>query len=276
VVLAIRCILGAGTQGIVSFISIDEPSQTLLLANFATGTVFALPIADDGTLSAPVSSVRDTGSGPNPRQDGPHPHCIVADPTGRYALVADFGADRVFIYPFDRRTRTISPSGAPAPYAVAPGSGPRRLVWHPDGRTLYLMTELTATVSTLEWDPRAGTLTERDTLAADPPTFAGTRSAAELALSRDARFLYLSNRGENTLQVYAVDPVSAIPTLVQRTSCGGSVPWSFSIDRSGRWMFVSNQDSNAVDVFSVDPGSGQVAATSATVEVPGPDGVTFA
>jgi len=264
---------GTGTQGIISFISVDQASQTLLVANFASGMVLSLPIGEDGTLSTPVSSVQDVGSGPTARQDGPHPHCVVTDPTGRFVLVADFGADRVFVYPFDRRTRTISTAGAPAPYATPPGSGPRRLVWHPDGRTLYLMTELTATISTLEWDPRTGLLTQRQTQAADPPDFTGTRSAAELALSRDARFLYMSNRGENALQVYAVDPVTAIPALVQRTPCGGSVPWSFSIDPTGRWMFVANYASDRVNVFSIDRRTGLLDEHPASTTVPAPDGV---
>ena len=267
---------GSGSQGIISFVSVDEPSHTLLVANFAAGTVLSLPIGPDGALSAPASSVADTGSGPNPRQNGPHPHCIVADPTGRFVLVADFGADRVFVYPFDRRTRRISASDAPPPYATPPGSGPRRLVWHPDGRTLYLMTELTATISTLEWDPRTGTLAERAVQAADPSTFTGTRSAAEMVLSHDARFLYVSNRGENALQVYAVDPVTAIPALVQRTSCGGSVPWSFSIDRTGRWMFVANQASNRINLFSIDHRTGRLREQPAFIDAPAPDGIVVA
>ena len=267
---------GTGNAGVLSHIAVDQPSQTLLIANFAAGLVAAVPIGDDGSLGESLSIVQDTGSGPTPRQGGPHPHHIAVDPTGKYALVADFGADRIFVYDFDRATRALSAHlDGPRYYATAAGSGPRRVAFHPNGHSLYLMNELTADIQVLEWNPSTRALTHRRSVSTDSPAFTGARSAAEMALSDDGRFLYVSNRGENTLVVYAIDPVTALPSPVQRISCAGTLPWTFSIHRSGRWMFVANQASNTVDLFGIDRGSGRLTGTGTSIAVPAPDGITF-
>ncbi|MEU6139565.1 lactonase family protein [Streptomyces sp. NPDC047081] len=264
-------------SGGLSYMGVDQRSQTLLVADFAAGTAVSVPIGRDGELAPPASVVQDTGSGPNPRQQGPHPHHVVVDPSGRFALVADFGADRVFTYRFDRTTRTLStgtPDG-PAAYATAPGSGPRRLVFHPDGTTVYLLNELTADIETLNWHARQGLLTLRQTLPTNAPGHTGTTSAAELAISRDGRFVYISNRGDNALVVFSTDRRSRLLTEVQRIPCGGTTPWSFSVHSSGRWLFVANEASSTVDLFGIDPRSGLLTATGTSVPVPKPDCITF-
>ena len=265
-------------SGGLGFITVDQPSNTLLVANFAAGLAASIPIERDGTLGTLVSTVQDTGSGPSPRQTGPHAHDTVVSPDGRYVLVPDFGADRVFIRRFDRKTRELSADGVPGDgyYATAAGSGPRRIVFHPGGRTAYLVNELTADIQTLAWDPSEATLTLRQDLSTDSATFAGTKSAAELAISRDGRFVYVSNRGENTLLVYAADPATGLLTLVQRTTPGGTSPWSFALHPSGRWLLVANLVSDTVNVFSVDQSVGTVADTGASASIPSPDCVTFA
>ncbi|MFC4121477.1 lactonase family protein [Nonomuraea zeae] len=267
----------AGTPGGLSYIGVDRPSGTVLAANFAAGLVAALPIRPDGGLGSPVSVVVDTGSGPHPRQAGPHPHHVTVDPSGRFALVADFGADRVFAYRFDRRTRVLSAGGPAGPrfYAASPGSGPRRLLFHPNGRTLYLLNELTADLQVLGWSPRTGELTPGQSVSTDSPEYTGTKSAAELGMSRDGRFVYASSRGENTIVVFAADRATGRLTLVQRIPCGGLSPWSFTIHRGGRWMLVANQVSSTVNLFGVDPRSGRLADTGTSMPVPNPDCITF-
>ncbi|MCC5578460.1 lactonase family protein [Microtetraspora sp. AC03309] len=265
----------AGTPGGLSYIGIDRSSGTVLAANFAAGLTAALPIRKDGGLDAPASIVVDIGSGPHPRQAGPHPHHVVVDPTGRFALVADFGADRVFVYPFDRRTRVLSGDGMTS-YATNPGSAPRRLHFHPNGRTLYLLNELTADLHVLDWNPRNGQITLDQTLSTDSPEHTGTSSAAELGMSRDGRFLYATNRGENTLVTFEADLGTGRLTLVQRIPCGGLSPWSFSIHRDNRWMLVANQVSSTVNLFSIDQRSGQLTDTGTSMPVPNPDCITLA
>ncbi|MBT2227828.1 lactonase family protein [Nonomuraea sp. NEAU-A123] len=267
----------AGTPGGLSYIGVDRPSGTVLAANFAAGLVAALPIRQDGGLDSPVSTVVDTGSGPHPRQTGPHPHHVAVDPSGTFALVADFGADRVFIYRFNRETRVLSADETTGPrfYAANPGSGPRRLLFHPNGRTLYLLNELTADLQVLDWSSRKGELTSGQSLSTDSPEYAGPKSAAELGMSRDGRFVYTSNRGENTIVVFAADRRTGRLTLVQRIPCGGLSPWSFTIHRGGRWMLVANQVSSTVTLFSIDPRSGKLTDTGTSMPVPNPDCITF-
>ncbi|WP_307844316.1 lactonase family protein [Actinospica acidithermotolerans] len=264
--------------GGLAFITVDQPSNTLLVANFAAGLAAAIPIERDGTLAALASSVQDTGSGPNPRQTGPHAHDTVVSPDGRYVLIPDFGADRVFIRRFDRKRHELSADGVPGDgyYATAAGSGPRRIVFHPGGHTAYLVNELAADIQTLAWDPTGATLTLRQDLSTDSAAFTGTKSAAELAINRDGRFVYVSNRGENTLLVYAADPATGLLTLIQRTAPGGTSPWSFALHSSGRWLLVANLVSDTVNVFSVDQSVGTVTDTGASVSIPSPDCITFA
>ena len=264
-------------SGGLGLIDIDAPSNTLLVANYAAGQSASIPIAKDGSLGEVASVIQDTGSGPNARQAGPHAHDAVVSPDGRYVLVPDFGADRVFIRRFDRATHKLKPDGVPGPgsYATAAGSGPRRIVFHPDGRTAYVVNELTADIQTLAWDPEHATLTLRQDLSTDSPTFTGTKSAAELAISRDGRFVYVSNRGENTLLVYATDPRTGQLTLIQRTDPAGTSPWSFSLHPTGRWLLVANLVSDTVNLFSVDEAGGKLTDTGASISIPSPDCITF-
>jgi len=267
---------GGTAGGGVSYLMVDSPSKTILVANFEAGLTAAVPI-EQGVMGEPVSIVQDTGSGPNARQLSPHPHYVAVDPTGRYALVPDFGADRIFVYRFDRRTRALSASevNGTGYYQTDPGSGPRRVLFHSGGRTLYTLNELTATIEILDWDPAAEKLTRRQILSTDTPDFTGTKSGAELALGADGRFLYTSNRGENALVVYRIDERTELLEEVQRIPCAGQVPWSFTIHRTGRWLFVANEMSNTVNLFSVDRASGKLTDTGRPVPVPNPDCITF-
>ncbi|MER6082819.1 lactonase family protein [Streptomyces sp. NPDC001833] len=263
----------AGSGGL-SYLGVDRPSDTLLVADFAAGTATTVPVGRDGRPGTPVSQVQDTGSGPSPRQLGPRPHHMVVGPGGRFALVTDFGADRVFGYGFDRRTRTLTVAPR-ASYTTTAGSGPRRLAFHPDGGTAYLLNELTAAIETLAWNATTGELTNRQSLSTNAPGHTGTTSAAELVLSRDGRFAYVSNRGDNTLVVYSSHPETRLLTEVQRIPCGGTTPWSFALHRSGRWLFVANEASGTVDLFAVDPRSGRLTGTGTSLPVPAPDCIAF-
>ncbi|MFZ3592456.1 lactonase family protein [Streptomyces sp. BH104] len=258
----------AGSGGL-SFLAPTPDAATLLVADFAAGSAVTLPIDAAGRLGPVASRVEDTGSGPNPRQAGPHAHHVVIDPSHRYALVADFGADRVFIRAYDPRTRRMS--AVANSYATAPGSGPRRLVFHPRGRTVYLLNELTADIEALSWDARTGTLTPRQRLTTNAPGHTGATSAAELAVSGDGRHVYVSNRGDNALVVFAVDPRTGQLTEVQRLPCGGVTPWSFTLHHDGRWLFVANQVSGTVNLFRVHPGTGRLTDTGTSVAVPHAD-----
>lgn len=256
---------------------LDAPSMTLLASNFGGGSASSFAINQDGSLGARVSTLKATGSGPHRRQASPHAHGAVIDPSGRYALVSDLGADRVFIYGFDRATHAISldDKAAPRSFAAPAGSGPRRVVFGLDGRFAYVLNELSADILTLRWDAPQGRMVQAQTLPMGSPGFQGAKSGSEIAVSADGRFVYASNRGENTLQVYRVDLDSGLLSLVQRLPSGGELPWNFAIHSSGKWMLVANQRSNAVAVFRIDPDTGMLAEAGPSVDSPAPVSVTF-
>lgn len=264
---------GSGTTNL----SLDLPSMTLLAANYGGGSVSSIAVNADGSLGARTSTVKETGSGPNRRQASAHAHNAVVDPSGHYALVPDLGADRVFVYAFDRGTRTLTPAdGASArQFALPPGSGPRHLVFAPDGKHVYLLTELSAQVLVLRWDATQGQLTPVQTVETTSAEFQGVKSGAEVAAGADGRFIYVENRAENALIVYRVDRASGELTQIQRTSSGGEKPWGFGIDASGKWLLVANQRSGKVNVFSVDTATGMVSDTGQSVEVPTPVAIAF-
>ncbi|WP_238812806.1 lactonase family protein [Paraburkholderia sp. SG-MS1] len=260
-----------------TFLRFDIPSMTLLGANYNSGSVSSVAVNRDGSTGPLVSTLAETGSGPNRRQASAHAHSVAIDPSGRYALVPDLGADRVFIYRFDRQTRVLSQDDAPISHAFVapPGSGPRHIAFSLDGRFVYLLTELSAEIMVLRWDASKGQLTLMQSLPTSSQDFQGVKSGAELALSHDGRFLYVGDRGENALVVYRVDPQSGELAFVQRIASGGEKPWGLAIDSSGKWLLVANQRSGKVNVFGIDRESGMISDTGQSADIPSPTSVAF-
>jgi 6-phosphogluconolactonase len=192
-------------------------------------------------------------------------------------LSTDLGADRIFVYRFDGKNRTLS-AAEPAYEATAPGSGPRHLVFHPNGHLLFVITELTAEVWVYRWDPTAGRLHFVSRTSAYPSDYAGSnRSGSELLLSQDGRFLYVALRGDqNSVVTYAVDPQSGALREQQRIAAQGLQPWGMALDRSGHWMLVANTGSGTVDVLAVDTHSGVLSPTHQSARIPDVAAVTFA
>ncbi len=262
---------GIGTTHLL----LDAPSATLLAANFVSGSATTLAIAADGSVGGVTSTVEETGSGPNKRQTKAHAHGIALDPTGHWALVSDLGADRVFVYPFDRALRALAPDDAanPRAFAVAPGSGPHHAVFARDGRFVYVLDELDAHLQVLRWDANAARLAPLQTLTVSSAGYLGARSGAEIALSRDGRYVYAEDRGENTMVVYRVDADSGELALSQRIASGGDKPWAFAIDPSGRWMLVAN--AAKVSLFAIDAATGALADTGQSVASATPLSIAF-
>lgn len=268
--------VAAGGRG-TAYLGLDASSDTLLAANYGDGSVSSIAVNPDGSLGALVSTVGASGSGPSRRQAGPHAHAAVLDPSGRHALVPDLGADRVFVLGFDPATHALSPEDAAHPPSfVAPaGSGPRHIAFGADGRFAYLLGELTADLMTLRWNARDASLALVQSLPTTRPDFQGVKSGSEVAVSRDGRFVYAANRGENTLVVYRVDLASGRLSFVQRLASGGETPWSFAADPSGRWLLVANAHSDNVRVFRVEPASGMLSDTGQSVDSPAPVSIAF-
>ena len=268
--------VGSGGRD-ATHITIDPVSKTLFAANHDSGQVTALPLLADGRLGPVVSSQNDVGTGPHPRQNRPQPHAVAMDPRHHYLLDNDFGADRIFVRRFDGATRTLSPA-LPTTEATPPGTGPRHFVFHPNGKFLYVNTEVGSTLIAYRWDVAKARLKALQTLQLYAPDYPVTalKSSAEVRISANGRFLYVSLRGEaDSIVVYAVDAASGALKEIQRISSGGRSPRSFAIDPSGRWMLVGNELTNTVKVFGIDAKTGKLAATEQSIPIPAPAAFTF-
>jgi 6-phosphogluconolactonase len=255
---------------------LDPASKTLFVASYASGTLTALPLQVDGSLGPVVSTQKDYGTGPHPRQKMPIAHGVAADPSHHYVLVADLGADRIFVYHFDGATRALTP-GQPPFAATAAGSGPRHLVFHPNGKFLYVETELTADLLVYGWDAKIGRLQPVQTVSPYPADYSGKeKSAGELAVSADGRFVYISLRGDqDSIVGYAVNQRDGTLKEIQRVPCNGKTPWSFGLDPTGRWMLVTNEASDSVSVLHIDPATGLLTVTNESLSIPKPVTVVF-
>jgi 6-phosphogluconolactonase len=242
----------------------------LYCANFGGPQAVAMPVSPEGDLS-PISAVQVTqGSGPHKRQSVPHPHGVTIDPEGRFLLVPDMGADRIFVY---RITGTGLTPASP-PHAILPaGSGPRFVLFGQDGRFAYMIAELSAEIFQFSWQD--GCLTLCDSVAMDAPDSDHDRGAAAFGLSTDGRFLYASNRSLNLMQAYRIDPVTGTLTQIQRIHSGGQRPWALALSPCGTWMVVANQSSDSIAVFRVDPNTGLLAATDHRLAVSKPTSAAF-
>jgi 6-phosphogluconolactonase len=265
-------VLSGGTGA--THLAADQELHSLFVANYGSGQVSWVSILGDGSLGTLLSIATDYGTGPSPRQTSPHAHSVAVDPTKRFVLTPDLGADRIFINSIDTDTDQLTPAATPF-FAVAAGSGPRHGVFHPNGHFFFTTNELTAEVNSYRWLAWPGVLQQVQTLSLDPATFTGTKSGSHLAISRDGRFLYVADRGSNSLVVYAVSSRTGTLTQVQSIANTGTSPWDFTIAPSGRWLLVANNVSNTVDEFAVDPITGLLQATTVSLSTPQPSNVAF-
>jgi 6-phosphogluconolactonase len=227
-------------------INLDHTGECVLVANYDGGTAATFRTLDGGK----VEDIHYAGHGPNAeRQATPHAHCATASPDNRHVLINDLGLDCIHVYSFDAKTAKLTPN-RPASYQATPDSGPRSLVFHPNGRFAYSTNELSNTVDVLAWDAAAGKLTRVQNLptAANPGDTRNT--VASFVLDRDGKNLYVSNRGpENSIAQFRVDHFGGELTFVGRVDSGGQTPRHLAIDRGDRWLIVANQDSNSLVVF---------------------------
>lgn len=264
---------GAGPAHLVT----DKGGSNVLVANYGGGSVAVLPIAADGTLKPATDFEQHTGSGPNlQRQKAPHAHSVNLDPANERAYVADLGIDKVMIYRFDGAAGTLAANEPPFA-AAEPGAGPRHFAFHPGGRFAYVINELHCTVTVYRVDEATGGLTAIQTITTLP---AGTSvqpgySTAEVQVHPSGRFLYGSNRGHDSVAVFAIDQETGRLTPVEHEPTGGSTPRHFGIDPAGAFLLAANQRSDSVHVFRIDAASGRLDPTGHTVAVGSPVCVKF-
>jgi 6-phosphogluconolactonase len=255
---------------------VDKEGKCLLVANYGNGSIAALPIQTEGKLAEASAVIQHQGSSVNPeRQAGPHAHFITADAADRFALACDLGLDKVLVYHLDPAKATLLPND-PSFASVQPGLGARHLVFSPDGRFAYVISEIGATLTAFAYDPQRGALKELQTVSMLPQDFKGAKSAAEIQIHPSGRFVYGSNRGHDSITVYSIDPVTGKLSWVDCQASQGKTPRHFVIDPTGQWLLAENQDSDSIVVFRLDPATGRLSPTGQVIEVPSPVCAVFA
>jgi 6-phosphogluconolactonase len=258
-------------------LSVDPSGKGVLVANYGSGTLGMLRLADDGTLTPLGVTFQGEGKSANPdRQEGPHAHCVRFDPSGRHAYEADLGLDKVHVFDFDPE-RQRDPLRLVMEIPVEPGSGPRHVAFSPDGRTLYILNEIALTITVVR-PVFAGNRHETLQTISTLPEGASRRGAstAEIVMHPSGKYLYSSNRGHDSIASFRVDPVTGKLEALGHTPTGGKTPRNFNIDPTGKWLIAANQNSGTLTVFAINPDTGGLTPHGEPVRVPAPVCVLFA
>jgi len=256
--------------GDASYVSLDKTGRYIFVANYDGGNIAAYALRPDGGIGDWTAFVQHTGSSVHPqRQTHAYAHATVTDPTNRFVLVPDLGVDKLFVYRFDQSAGALEANDPPFAQ-IAPGSGPRHVRFHPNGRVVYLINEMASSIVVFDWNASTGELTPRQTISTLPDDFAGPSACAEIEVHPNGRFVYAANRGHDSLAVFAIDQTTGDLTLAQHVSSSGRTPRNFAFDPSGQWMICTNHDSNNAVVFRVDPSTGRLTQTGEPVAVPYP------
>lgn len=251
-------------------VSLDHSGRFVLVANYMGGNVSIYPIQPDGSLGGVSDRVQHTGKGLNPnRQEAPHAHSINPDPSNTFALVCDLGLDKVMIYRLDLENGKLLPHTEPFA-SLHPGAGPRHLDFHPNGHFVYVINELDATLTAFTWEAQTGQMRELQTVSTLPRGFSGPKSCADVHVHPNGKFLYGSNRGHDSLAIFAVDETTGRLELIGHESTRGKTPRNFVIDPSGDYLLVANQDSSTVAVFRINLQSGKLDLNGDLTDIPTP------
>ncbi len=266
------------------YISLDRSGKYLLIANYTGGNVAVIPILPDGHLGEAVSVQKDAGPlGPNKvRQEAPHAHWIEASAGNRFVYVSDLGLDRILICKFDATKGTLTPGNAAKSKpggkdflsaTLAPGTGPRHVAFSSDGKFMYVLGEMDATVTVFANDNE--TYVPIQKIASLPADFSGENTAAEIAVHPNGKFLYTSNRGEDAIVEFSIDQRTGKLTLIGTVSTFGKEPRHFTIDPTGSRLFAANQVTGNIVGYAIDPATGRLTRTGKMVEVPNPVCLVF-
>lgn len=254
--------------------ALDPTERFLVVANYSSGAVAVMPVDADGGLEPTSQVFVLTGTpGPDPvQQPSSHPHAVIFDPTGRFVIVPDKGFDRTFIFRFQDGGITPTAQGY---VASRPGAGPRHCTFHPTLPILYVNNELDSTVTVFDWNPETGEATETQTVSTIPYGCVCRNTTAEIAASADGRFLFVSNRGEESIVRFGIDPASGHLSYERAVPSGGMRPRFFAIDPRGTMLYVANQDSDVIIVYSIDPETGVMLPTEIQISVGSPSAISL-
>jgi len=271
------------------YVSVDATASAVFTANYGGRSVTTYQVKPDGSLTPPVEKLDFQNPefghhGPNAaRQDASHPHSATISPDNRFLLVNDLGNDNIVTFFIDPATAKLGPPHL-NPNRV-PGSGPRHVAFHPNGRWAYGIDELASRIDHYLWNtthgqggaaPEALLTNAGNSVSTVDAGFHGENTGAEIAVTPDGKFVVCSNRGENSLVVFALDPVTGAPEFVQRIACGGKTPRQFTLDSTGRWLLCGNQNSASITVFARNESTGTLSGPVQTVAVDVPQMILFA
>jgi 6-phosphogluconolactonase len=249
---------------------VDKTGKCVLTANYSGGSISVLPTKANGSLGEVSDLIQHQGPSANPNgQKEPHAHCIIIDESNRFAFCADLGMDKVMIYRLDARQGKLVPN-TPAFAPVKVGAGPRHFTLHRNGKFAYVINELDSTVTAFAYDKTRGALKEIQVVPTLPTDFSGTSYCADIHVHPSGKFLYGSNRGHDSIVVFALDPATGQLRVVQHQSTQGKWPRNFAVDPTGQFLLVANQNTNNIVTFRIDQQTGQLAPTGHITEIPLP------
>ena len=271
---ALRFLNTVGVGGQPAHVAVHPGGKHLLTANYTGGTVAVLPIQADGSLGTTPQIISHFGGlGPNAgRQEAPHPHMVLPDSTGKYVLVNDLGLDATIVYSFDSTAGRLTEANR---IAAPAGSGPRHLAWHPNGRVVYSINELSNAINVYQWDGNGNLTAVQENVSTLPAGFKGNSGAGEVLVDFAGKYLYGSNRGSDNIVIYSIDPVNFKLTVVGWVHTQGRTPRHFNFDPSGNFIQVANQDSANIVTFKVDTGSGMLTPAGLYASSPSPSCIQF-
>jgi len=258
------------TRGTAScYLDVDATGKTVVVANYTTGSVASLPVAEDGSLGEVTSFFQHEGSSVDEsRQKGPHAHAFVISPDNRFAFAPDLGLDRVMAYRLDPTTATLSPNRQPFA-RTTPGAGPRHLTFHPNGKHVYVINEMANSVTMFDYEVASGILIEQQTVSTVPDDFEGTSHCADLKITPDGRHLYGTNRGHDSIAAYSLDEAGRL-TRTAIVPSHGQGPQNLAITAGGKWLLCANMPGNNVVVFRIDSTNGALDRVDQSVSIPTP------
>lgn len=258
------------------YVMLDKTGRYALIANYIGDSVAAFPLLEDGRLGEASAFVQYSESSANhpERPKGAYPHSIDISPDNRYALVTALGLDKLFVYHFDQARGSLAQNEIPF-FSVAPGGGPRHIAFDPSGEHVYAMNETAGSVTVFSYDAVDGGLRELQTISTLPKDFKGKNASAEIEVYPSGKFLYASNRGHDSIAVFAIEPKRGTLRPVENVPTQGKAPGNFQFDPTGSYLFVANENSNNIVVFRVDPKVGRLSPTGQVLDVPCPQNMVF-
>jgi 6-phosphogluconolactonase len=251
-------------------LAIDPSGKVIAVANYGGGSICSIPVAEDGSLRDVATFVQHEGSSTDKRrQEGPHAHSANFDAAGEFVVVCDLGLDKLMVYKVNRDTGELTANDPPST-SVAGGSGPRHLSFHPSGKFAYACLEMSSEVRAFLYHPEEGVFYGIETYSTLPESFTVNNSTAEVLVHPNGKFVYVSNRGHDSIAIFEIDQDTGKLTPAGHASTHGQTPRNFGIDPSGQYLLAANQQTNNVIVFRVNDETGQLSETGSSISVPNP------